>query len=165
MALIYGSEGWGFESLRARPGQRAFAAWRAAFRLTGFANTERRGSRTWQPRAARRIAPICAAPLWFVRADKPHRRGPGGPAGQTPGGGAGNLAHGWDRPALPGLPRVARWRLQHLGRAAERQDQAPAARPRTTILVAESDPPLRAVEVRGGRALSRRACPRPRCAS
>ena len=37
--------------------------------------------------------------------------------------------------------------------------------PRATILVAESDPPLRAVEVRGGRASSRRTCLRPRCGS
>ena len=37
--------------------------------------------------------------------------------------------------------------------------------PRATILVAESDPPLRAVEVRGRRALSRRVCRRPRCGS
>ena len=37
--------------------------------------------------------------------------------------------------------------------------------PRATILVAESDPPLRAVEVRGGRVLLRRVCPRPRCGS
>ena len=31
---IYGSEGWGFESLRARPGQRPFACLAAALLLT-----------------------------------------------------------------------------------------------------------------------------------
>ena len=37
--------------------------------------------------------------------------------------------------------------------------------PRASILVAESDPPLRAVEVGGRRALLTRACWRPHCGS
>jgi hypothetical protein len=45
LALIYGSEGWGFESLRARPGQRPLPGAEGAFLLTQLLTAALSGAR------------------------------------------------------------------------------------------------------------------------
>ena len=96
-----------------------------------------------------RVAAVCPAPLWSVHADEPYRRG------------LGDLL---DRPLVAVLatlrtdgtvllsPVYHEWRDGGFNVWVEQQNvKARHLRrdPRATILVAESDPPLRAVEVRG----------------